>query len=62
MMASNAPVLPAYPTAHGWRVWCVHCNRRYQHCPVPGHWAAHCRVATSPYKATGYVLELVVPE
>ena len=52
------PTLPACPTEHGWRVWCCYCKRWHQHGAQPGHRVAHCHVATSPYKATGYVLEL----
>ena len=54
----TAPSLPAYPTAHGWRVWCCYCDRWHQHGAQPGHRAAHCFVVSSPYRQTGYILRL----
>jgi len=54
----DTPVLPTYPTEHGWRVWCCYCRRSHRHGAKAGHRAAHCYVATSPYRHTSYILEL----
>ena len=58
MTNGTPPTLPAYETVHGWRVWCAYCKRWHYHAGEPGHRAAHCHVATSPYRQTGYILEL----
>ena len=58
----SPPVLPAYPTEHGWRVWCRYCHRWHQHGAQPGHRVAHCHVTTSPYRSTGYILKPAVTE
>jgi hypothetical protein len=57
-MNISPPVLPAYPTPHGWKVWCNYCRRWHQHGAQPGHRVAHCRVPSSPYRTTGYILKL----
>ena len=62
MTISTAPVLPAYPTSHGLRVWCVHCHRWHQHGQGGGHRVAHCTIVSSPYRLTGYVLALAEEE
>lgn len=60
----SAPVLPAFRTpadakgsaqAH---VWCGWCETYHSHSASPGHRAAHCGRGESPYKATGYVLDV----
>jgi hypothetical protein len=59
MTIASSPVLPAFATKSGsWKVWCRYCNLWHYHGPLPGHRSAHCRVATSPYRRTGYVLQL----
>lgn len=58
------PILPARVTpasagrvaqAH---VWCQHCEDVHSHGAVPGLRGAHCTREESPYKATGYDLDL----
>lgn len=60
----NAPTLPAYrygrPLASGERplkVWCDYCGAWHHHGHTGGHRVAHCTVASSPYRRTGYNLE-----
>lgn len=40
-------------------VWCAPCRCWHWHGLGTGHRVAHCRGSTSPYLATGYVLEEV---
>lgn len=58
----DAPVLAAEEVlVEGrrlWRVWCRHCDAWHYHGPMEGHRIAHCRVAASPYVATGYNIAL----
>lgn len=59
-----APVLPAFTTpadargAAQARVWCGWCEAYHWHSASPGHRAAHCTQEESPYRATGYVLDV----
>jgi len=57
----DTPVLGAVPSAsgRGWNVWCCWCRRIHSHAPESGHRAAHCIEPESPYRTTGYVLELL---
>lgn len=55
---------PRHCTPHSLVVWCAPCRRWHTHggvSPEPGagdgHRVAHCLAPTSPYVATGYVIE-----
>ncbi|WP_132251544.1 hypothetical protein [Methylobacterium segetis] len=58
------PILPAFvtPAAAGRvaqaHVWCQHCETVHSHGAFPGHRAAHCYRKESPYRATGYELDI----
>ena len=42
-----------------WRFWCKFCDTYHHHSPQPGHRLAHCSEGVeSPYRDSGYVLEL----
>lgn len=51
-----APVLDAYEDGTCWRVWCRYCHVWHTHSRGAGHRVAHCLVAESPYRQTGYTL------
>ena len=54
----GAPTLPAYDTGANYEIWCQYCRKWHLHGRANGHRVSHCYVETSPYKRTGYVLEL----
>jgi hypothetical protein len=59
-MTKDIPTLPAWPSPDGkqWKVWCPHCRRYHFHGPPAGHRVAHCTRPDSPFRGTGYFIEL----
>jgi hypothetical protein len=57
----TTPKVLAYETPSGLTFWCIHCREWHRHGQGGGHRAAHCRISTSPYLATGYDLVVVGP-
>ena len=55
----GAPTLPAYDTGYQYHLWCQYCGVWHMHGRGNGHRVAHCYKPDSPYKQTGYILELV---
>lgn len=55
------PVLGAWvsPSGYCWNVWCCWCRSIHSHAPEPGHRVEHCFEPESPYRDTGYYLELI---
>jgi hypothetical protein len=55
------PVLPAVPTKDGARcvVFCRYCDDFHVHGNLSGGRVAHCFVTNSPYKTSGYVLNVM---
>ena len=58
---TERPVLPAVASVDGVNAsaWCRYCDRFHTHGNAAGHRVAHCLVEDSPYRDTGYVLEMV---
>lgn len=60
-MHDQAPELPAFVVEaepHRVAVWCDWCRIWHYHGNAPGHRAPHCKVPGSPYKKTGYILQI----
>lgn len=68
-LMTNTPVVTCERVASGlttpqFRFWCPHCKAHHHHGGEPdrfgiiGHRVAHCFVAASPFKRTGYVLRV----
>ena len=66
---NSLPTLPAFKCELkngliGLAAWCPHCKQWHYHTMPPGrlmptHKTAHCRDASSPFRTSGYILELV---
>lgn len=52
------PVLPAYRRGEWLFVWCQYCGEWHRHQLVEGFRPAACLVESSPYLASGYILEV----
>jgi hypothetical protein len=46
------------PGRINWRFWCEFCKTNHSHGAMPGHRSAHCHDKASPFKESGYILEL----
>jgi hypothetical protein len=58
--AKNPPVLRAFPVGKDQvRVWCPYCAVWHVHGAANlGHRTAHCYTEDSPFKQTGYIVQL----
>lgn len=59
---ANIPTFTARPGSdkRQWLIDCDHCETTHAHGAVEGHRVAHCAVADSPYRETGYYIQAPV--
>ena len=54
----DIPVLPSYRREEWLFVWCQYCGEWHRHQLIEGYRPAACLIASSPYLASGYILEV----